>query len=87
MCAYQFLDFNPTGPVWVKQEIPVPRCQEIIGCPKKSKSKLGLRFQEAQAPFYLQFPRYREGEAIAEVPSKHKRGECSKSHSSGSCCH
>lgn len=67
--AYQFLDFNMTGPVWTKQEIPVPRCQKIVGC-ESCKSDLGLKFQEAVSPFYLQFDRCEEKDLVRKCNKK-----------------
>ena len=76
--AYQFIGFNVTGPQWVKQEIPVPRCQTIVGCDDREdcKSKSGLKFGEAVAPFYLQFERCKLKDL---VPHKKKEHCCDKS--------
>ena len=75
MLVRQFLDFNPTGAVYVNRIIPVPCCQEVRGLPG-SKNRLGMRFGEMISPFYVEVAR--------ELPCGHK-GHKAHCHSSSSC--
>jgi hypothetical protein len=79
--SYQFLDFLETGPVFLRRPIPVPRCQEVVGC-EKTKSKLGLKFQEARAPFFTELGRPNP----YDVPCRATKTKCCKSKSSCSAC-
>lgn len=56
MLVRQFLDFNPTGPVYAMQVIPYPTCMQVEGdC--KSCNRLGLRFQEMKPPYFVEVAR------------------------------
>lgn len=56
LLARKFLDFNPTGAVFVNQIIPVPCCVEIDGMPH-TKNRLNLKFQEMKPPFFVEIAR------------------------------
>lgn len=75
MLVRQFLDFNPTGAVYVNRIIPVPCCQEIDGL-KGSKNRLGMKFSEFKPPFFVEVAR--------EHPGRQGGGDqlCSSSQSS-----
>uniref|UniRef100_A0A6C0BLK7 Uncharacterized protein n=1 Tax=viral metagenome TaxID=1070528 RepID=A0A6C0BLK7_9ZZZZ len=72
MLVRQFLDFNPTGAVYLHRVIPVPCCQEVAGL-KGSKNRLCMKFQEMRAPFFV------------EVAREHP-GTCGKNHYSRTSC-
>lgn len=58
MMVRQFLDFNPTGPVYAMQIIPVQPCVQIAGdvCTSSCR-KLNLKFQEMRAPYFVEIVR------------------------------
>jgi hypothetical protein len=56
MLVRQFVDFNPSGPVFLNRVIPVPCCQEVAGL-KGSKNRLGLKFAELKPPFFVEVAR------------------------------
>jgi len=58
MLVRQFLDFNTTGAIYVNRIIPVPCCVEVDGL-DGSENRLGLKFQEMKAPFFVEVARNR----------------------------
>lgn len=72
MLVSQFLDFLPTGPVYLNRIIPKPCCQEIDGLPG-SKNRLDMKFQEMKAPFYVEAVRC----APKGCPDRHHKSKSS----------
>jgi hypothetical protein len=72
MLVRQFLDFNPTGPVYLNRVIPVPCCQQVDGL-QKSKNRLNMKFRELKPPFFVEVARCDEPRC-----PKRREKSCSK---------